>query len=342
MKHLLVHIGTGKTGSTAIQQALQQSAQQLRSQGVHYWGLNLEGAENTSPFPWQKEGGTSDLQKLSDAVAARELEQALIGALERLPDGATAVWSNESIYERPGAYLSLLQSIQSEQVKCTVIAYARSHRAYISSAYKQWGIKHKTYPGPVLGFSDWVKARQNFLSYGTKLARWDAAFGEFFRLVNYDAIQDVVGHFSSYLPEGTEVKPGSSNRVNQSPSPAVLAMYALHNNQFSDPVTPEKMVALLRQFPQLRKIHTVPSFDSLFPDDGGLDAAEKIMQDDCELVDSMLRRHGQPTLTKGKSNLNQSGRSTEQVTGDLLAALLQMIIELNTRVIQLEQGRPKE
>lgn len=338
MKHLLVHIGTGKTGSTAIQQALSQSEAQLRLQGVHYWGLNLEGADNSNRFPWQDQSGTGELQKLNDNVASRQLEEALMDALDRLPNGATAVWSNESIYERPGAYLSLLQGLQSEQVKCTIIAYARSHRDYIGSAYKQWGIKHKTYRGPILGFSDWVVARRNFLSYGVKLAQWDATFTDRFRIFNYDTIDDVVKHFNTFLPAGSDLTPGSHQRVNRSPGPGILALYALHNSQFKEPVTPEAMVNLLKQFPRVRQSQPVPAIQSLFPSTAQLDEAERVLKEDAELVNSLLRRHGQPAIGQGKADAGVPTRNHDEITSDVLAALMHIIIGQNQRIIQLEQA----
>jgi hypothetical protein len=338
MKHLLVHIGTGKTGSTAIQQALLQSAQQLRAQGVHYWGLNLEGVDSPDPFPWQKESGTPDLQKLSDAVASQQLSQAVNRALEQLPDGATAVWSNESIYERPGAYLSWLQGLQSETVRCTVVAYARSHSDYISSAYKQWGIKHKTYRGPILGFSDWVLARREFLSYGLKLAHWDTAFADHFRLVNYDVINDVVEDFSRFLPESARTLSAGPRRVNRSPDPAILALYALHNSQYAEPVTPSAMLGLLRQFPKLRQLQPLPSLASLFPNTEQIQTAEDVLREDGELVNAMLRRHGQPLLQHSQSTADESTLIPEQITADLLAAMMHMLTQQNERIVQLEQA----
>lgn len=337
MKHLIIHIGTGKTGSTAIQQALAQSAQGLREKSVHYWGLNLEGAQSTDPFPWQREGGTSDLQKLTDEIAERQLTKALNEAVEKLPKGATAVWSNESIYERPNTYIRLLKEIQGDQLTCKVVAYARSHREYINSAYKQWGIKHKTYRGPLLGFSDWVLARREFLSYGGKLAQWDAAFADQFRLANYDKITDVVEHFNKHLPNGCCLEAEKQRRINRSPEPAILALHALHNSQFNEPVTPTPMVELLRQFPRVRQLQKVPSLESLFPDADQLTAAEQVIREDSDIVNAMLRRHGEPALTKEDLDQPKGNLSRDDISTDILAALMHILVEQNNRIVELEQ-----
>jgi hypothetical protein len=128
-KSLLVHIGTGKTGSTAIKQALGAAKTALLDQGVHYWGLNLEGADKQAQlFPWQQTSGTQQLQKLSVAEAGSQVRQALERALAALPEQHLAVWSNESIYERPDVFIPAIQEATTAQsASCTVICYVRSH-----------------------------------------------------------------------------------------------------------------------------------------------------------------------------------------------------------------------
>lgn len=340
-KQLCVHIGTGKAGSTAIQTFCAAHSEQLRRLGVHYWGLNLESSPASQRFPWQCPTGTSLLQRLSDAEAAEQLRVALEAAVDQLPDGAMALWSNESIYERPNVYIPLLKSVSAQSdVNLLVIAYARNHIGYLCSAYKQWGIKHKTYRGPLLGFADWLTARKDFLSYGKRLAIWDSAFADRFRLVNYNSTSDVVAHICRFLPAGVAGLQRSANlAVNASPPDQQLALYAAYNNQFEEPVSPQAFQELSRRLGLLQRFRgrPAPRLRSLFPTTADLRRAEELLADDAALVNTMLRRHGQPPLV-GQGELQpQPHPDPEQLSAMLLAQLMAVVVHQDARIQELQQ-----
>lgn len=344
MKSLLVHIGTGKTGSTAIQHALASSTKGLQERGIQYWGLNLEGCDPSARFhPWQKESGTGDLQKLSVAEAMKQVRQVLDQAFSCLEDGQLAIWSNESICERPTVFIPAIQEATAAAgVDCTILCYVRGHRAYVNSAYKQWGVKHKTYQGRVLSFLQWVKSRNQFLSYGRQVAVWDTAFSDKLRLVNYDHVNDVVQHFSDFLPaQGVLTIP--QKRMNVAPTQALLALYALHNNQIDAPVQPKAIEELLRRYPLAGARHDVTDLSGLFPDENDLTEAENLLKEDADLVNSLLRRHGQPELKTGNQGDDEPSLATNDVQTSLLSVLLKMLMLQEERISQLEKqyaGRP--
>jgi len=342
-KKLLIHIGTGKAGSTAIQNFCSSHTARLKELDVHYWGLNLEGSNDPGSFPWQCHTGTPLLQKLPNQKAAQQLQQALTKAVDQLPEGATALWSNESIYERPTVYIPLLKAIADRpDVDLLVIAYARNHTDYIASAYKQWGIKHKTYQGQMLGFRDWITIRQEFLSYGKRLAPWDSAFGDRFRLVNYNTIGDVVAHISQYLPAAAAAlyKPADL-QVNASPPHKLLALYALYNNQFDDPVSPQAFQALRQRVPQLRqfKQRPFPPLQQLYPSAAELRQAQEQLAEDAALVNTMLRRHGQPPLPDGNANAAQTPPqpNTQELGTALLQQLMAVVVAQDQRISELQK-----
>lgn len=338
MKSLLVHIGTGKTGSTAIQHALAESATALKARGVHYWGLNLEGcAPSTRLRPWQTPTGTGELQKLSVADASQQLREVLDLALGQLGEGELAIWSNESICERPAVYLPVIRDAsEATGVRCTIVCYVRSHRAYVNSAYKQWGVKHKTYPGPILSFRDWISSRSAFLSYGRQVATWDAAFTDRLRLINYDNVPDVVQHFAGFLPDPSLlIVP--KRRLNQSPSQALLGLYALHNNQLEAPVPPSEVQTLLQRYGLAGSRHEMTDLGDLFPDADTLAEAEVLLRDDADLVNGLLRRHGQPELVRGDQSKDDPALSTDDVQTSLLSVLLKMLMLQEERIGQLEK-----
>lgn len=338
-RKLCVHIGTGKTGSTAIQAFCSAQRAALRQCGVHYWGLNLEGCGAVDPFAWQSSGGTAKLQQLSEPEASRQLRQALSDALERLPDGATAFWSNESIYERPNVYIPLLKAAATaSDLELLVIAYARNHTGYVRSAYKQWGIKHKTYRGQLLGFREWLTTRKDFLSYGKRLALWDAAFTDRFRLVNYNRSGDVVAHFCQFLPSAVaQLQPEPDLQVNASPPDQLLTLQAIFNNQFQEPVSPQAFQALRRRQPLLQRLRAAagPPLRQLFPTDADLRYAQELLADDADLVNTILRRHGQPPLEADTKA--PPAPDADQLASSLLAQLMAVVVQQDGRITELEQ-----
>ena len=338
-KQLCIHIGTGKAGSTAIQSFCSTHIGPLRQLGVHYWGLNLEDAPTTQCFPWQSPTGTSLLQRLSEVQASEQLRLAIEAAVDQLPDGATALWSNESIYERPNVYIPLLKSISAQSdVNLLVIAYARNHIGYLCSAYKQWGIKHKTYRGALLGFADWLTTRKDFLSYGKRLAIWDSAFADRFRLVNYNSTEDVVAHICRFLPADVAGLQRSANlTVNASPPDPLLALYAVYNNQSEEPVTPQAFTALCRRQTLLRGFRgrPAPRLRSLFPTAADLRRAEELLADDAALVNTMLRRHGQPPMADQLPP--EPHPDPEQLSAVLLAQLMAVVVQQDARIQELQE-----
>jgi hypothetical protein len=338
MKSLLIHIGTGKTGSTAIQHALAASTKALQEHGIQYWGLNLEGCDPSARlYPWQKETGTGELQKLSSAEAVKQVREVLDKAFVCLEDGQLAIWSNESICERPAVFIPAIQdAAAAADVDCTVLCYVRGHRAYVNSAYKQWGVKHKTYPGRILSFLEWVKSRSQFLSYGRQVAAWDAAFSDRLRLVNYDHVNDVVQNFTDYLPaQGIITIP--QKRMNVAPTQALLALYALHNNQFEPPMQPKAVEELLRRYPLAGSCHDVTELSGIFPDASALTEAEDFLKEDADLVNSLLRRHGQPELKSGNQGKDEPPLTTTTIQTSLLSVLLKMLMLQEERIDRLEK-----
>lgn len=338
MKSLLVHIGTGKTGSTAIQHALTTSGSVLREKGVHYWGLNLEGCHPSAHrHSWQRESGTPEIQQLSVAEASRQLRDALDMALGQLQDGELAIWSNESICERPAVYVPVIRdALAGAGAQGTIVCYVRNHRAYVNSAYKQWGVKHKTYAGRILSFRDWVRNRIPFLSYGKHVATWDAAFSDRMRLVNYDDLPDVVQHFAGYLPEPSLLGIPKS-RLNQAPPQALIGLYALHNNQRNSAVPPSEVQALLERYALAGSHHEMADLASLFPDADALGEAEELLREDSALVNGLLRRHGQPELAQGKRDKDDPALTTDAVQTSLLSVLLRMLMMQEERISELEK-----
>lgn len=339
-RSLVVHIGTGKTGSTAIQGYLKRRKDDFVAKGVQYWGLNLEHSATEQRYCWQQPSGIGLLQRMSAELAKEELSNTLEEALSQLEAGGVAIWSNESIYEMPNVYIPILQEIASKG-KCKIIpiAYARNMRSYIISAYKQWGIKHKTYPGRILGFADWVKANHDFLSYGKKLNEWDQAFSGMARIFNYDSIGDVLLHFVTQLPNCESLVPQcGEGKENTTPDWHQLAFHALYSNQFSEPVLPDKISSLLRRYNLDTKQFQMVSFSSLCPSANELEFAELLLQDDIIAINQIMENHGQDPLHFRQDQGSNNSPTEQEVTRGILSLLLGIIIHQEERIDGLERG----
>jgi hypothetical protein len=325
---LLVHIGMGKTGSSSIQEMLQAGRETLRARGVAYLGLMLEGA-GARHFGWQMPYG-------SDAFFARTDQDAMAGEVHRVlreelvrlgEDGvATAIWSNEWMFGRHAGVLPALIRLRNEGFDVQALCYVRRIDGWARSAYVQWGIKQKGYPGPVQSFRDWAKHR-DFGMYGS-LAHWIDGFGERLAVRNYDAEPDVlVGFLRDWLPPGVNLP---KRRVNASPDAALLTAWAVHNNRYATPVPSTHFQALWARA-KLDPPFSLPRTSELLPSIAELEALRTNYADDTARVNSLLAAHGQPTF---------DGAPTSQAPRDpdpweIQVLLLRMIASMQEEITAL-------
>lgn len=339
-KRLLVHIGIGKAGSTAIQKFLYNHRNILSVHRCHYWGLHLEFALCHQRYAWQEGEAIPIFQSLDDARAVSQLNDVLSDALMALPEDSMAIWSQESLYQRPQVYLDVLEKLcLKHSVEIKVVAFVRDHLSYAVSAYKQWGICHKHYPGCVLPFRDWLSSQRHMLFYGIKLVRWHRVLGERLHLFNYDLCDDVVAVILRFLPDElqSELVPlMSMDRPNASPSDPHLLLHAMFNNLSNTPVPPEVFRRLLDRYPLLSLPADFLKLDSQWlPSSSDLEALSAEIADDRELTNALLCCSGQlPLPEKSPTSLAPAeGLSSSEMVVPLLFA---MLLEQDERLMALE------
>jgi hypothetical protein len=337
---MIVHIGTGKTGSTAIQKSLSVQRHDLLNQGIFYWGLNLEYAPTSKKREWQQPGGIGLLQKMNAKNSISELDEVLEEALANTPDNSKIIWSNESIYEMSSVFQPEIRDLKlKHDLSLHLIAYARNLPSYILSAYKQWGVKHKTNRGAIQPFTSWVEQRKRFLSYPTYLESWDKAFPDEFYVFNYDAIDDVVSHFLLYSGLPAQAAPAAaSERQYSTPDDIFLAIYALHNNRFSDSVLPTRVSNLLSENHLLDDNFILPSLASLYPTTDDLEEQSSFICEQTDLVNNILSRHNQPPLSIDLAEAPVSRSDESCLVNGILSILLALIIQQDNRIKHLEQS----
>lgn len=336
---LVLHIGIGKTGSTAIQNALSKSTDYLDSKLVQYWGLNLEQVQSPSSerYPWQLKTGTEKLLSLNQKDACEQVESALRKALVHLPIGGIGIWSNEILYAHSGTLLPVVTKLLDEGiVHIRVIACVRSLSRWLPSAYRQWGVRHKTYPGRVRSFLTWAAESESFLRFGSKLSAWDQCLGERLELINYDSSDNIVTTFMKRLgcwSDGCSLV--QHTRDYATPGATQLALWALVNDQSDSPVAPTAIQRLLQSAGLLQRKYHRFNPEKLVVTQESVNIVEKILVDDQTLVNEMLQRRGEPILFRDTTCIDE-GPPVD--TTQLLALLAEIVISQHQRIEALEKA----
>lgn len=295
---LVVHIGHGKTGSSSIQKTLSQHASELSNQGVKYLGLMLEHATNSYRMSRQRVTG-SDLffDKTSNSDANSELFEVLsseISTLER-SGFSRAIWSNEWLATRGRQVLPALGELRARGIEMEVQCYVRRHDKWAQSAYLQWGLKHKSYDGPLRDFESWLLVfGQRDLRFGPSLQAWDNVFHDSLRVFNYDTSGDVVEHFLA--ANGISGLAVADDNV--TPDPVLLAAQAVFNARAQGRVFPaafEPLRRLANKYDENRSI--IPSLDNLTATEEQLADIVASHRNDIEEVNRFLLRSGEPLLS---------------------------------------------
>lgn len=332
LPRLTVHIGAGKTGSTSIQFTLQRNREALTAQGTAYLGLMLEEVPGLAgQHDWCVAGRPQAYFQAPDpARADDEVVAAVLDTLRRLgADGIReAVWSNEAFLTRAGRIVAILERLQAAGVRLRILCYLRRHDGWAKSAYVQFGIRFKTYTGPLRPFADWAAAQD--LTFARHLRTWDRLFPGAVEVFNYDALPDVVEHFMATIGV-TGLAAVAGNRT---PPPPVLAAWAVFNGQREQRVMPHEFQALARPLGIVESSRReVPPLGALLPSEDDLARVRDDCREDLEALNTRLAQAGQPRLGDGAPP--RPGSAPDGWGMDHL--LLEMVFSLQAQVSRLEQ-----
>lgn len=176
---LILHIGAGKTGTTALQSFLKINQSMLHHNGVHYmespqWGDN---SHHLLGFAlWGKEHLA--LPNIPD-IDFKSLEQKMVAELNKLPKNIhTVIISSEILFEIAGSpkIAPLKEFIKTNFAETKIIAYLRRQDEHIQSLYQHW-IKtgHKQFRGKTIG--EFIRDFKGD-DYYEKLSAWAQHFGK--------------------------------------------------------------------------------------------------------------------------------------------------------------------
>ena len=315
---VIIHVGQSKAGSTAIQKSLMGAKEVLAAQGAFYLGLMCEHAGGEKR-PWQRAGGWPDLAALGEEKAAEELAEVAVGAVESLIDDGyrRVILSNETFLPSTAIVFPAVRGITALDANVRVIAYIRRPDSWAQSAYLQWGIKHKTYTGPLRPFREWLGARHK--RNARELKPWLELPGVEVVARNFDTCGDVVEDFLACAG----LEPGSikTTRGNESPHPVALALWALYNGQRDDVVMPTELEQHLKRSGLLDQPTRKVDLGSLLWDDDEIARVWNESRQDREQLNEILREAGQPEIPSER----QPARDFEVTQSQINAALLLML-----------------
>lgn len=229
MKKLYLHIGLGKTGSSALQSWLSLNAEALSRQGIDYADTvpEIKYGESLS-------GNGSLLHKACVSQNFDEVETLLTSTYFFTPGNSVAIISCELFQGiRPSTILKIQEICENNGIDISVIAYVRSVYEVLYSTYTQF-VKRSSYTH---NFGE-KESDTNFSTTVEYLKRYLEVFGEKLIILNYDEVKkDIYASFSGVtgIDNGSLAK--LKLRVNRSLSfqetEVLRRVNALHQGVFS-------------------------------------------------------------------------------------------------------------
>lgn len=338
---LVVHIGHGKTGSSSIQKSLLAAESALSEQRVKYLGLMLEHAQTPERKKWQRHIGSDVFfDQVPRDIAISELRDVLTDELSLLADQGQrlAIWSNEWILQRPAKVLPVLQDLQAKGIEIEIQAFIRRHDKWAISAYTQWGLRHKSNAGPLMDFDTWIRHFEHQgPKFGPVIAPWHTAFPASFRLMNFDAIDDVVQHFMKV--NGLVDIPTINENV--SPDTVELALHAVYNGAKKGEVIPtsfDRAMSFVDRWDQ--NDMRLGTLDTLFPSAEALAALVRSRAEDIAQVNALLVASGEPALSfeePPKQVKQPAPWEVEQQMLKMIFALAEEVALMRTQIAELKK-----
>jgi hypothetical protein len=176
---LILHIGTHKTGTTAIQRLLKDNGPALARHGIHYATADLNanvianaialGDEDAARAFFDREIVAADAAGAHTVVVSAEnfYSMATIGAAlsGRLPDDAAA--------QEPGLVRRLQNLLPDAVSETSVVCYFRRPDLFAESLYNQ-RVKYETFHDE---FEPYLRTVEPMFDYHRNAAVWAAVFG---------------------------------------------------------------------------------------------------------------------------------------------------------------------
>lgn len=333
METLIFHVGMGKTGTTAIQQALRANAARLRETGLFccdHWLL----AATVGPAGFATPDEFIALQCGDPAGLAGRLARIFHHDNPAFAGCRTVVWSNESLAAQWDALGPVAAGFATEGGQAKIVLYLRHQVDWLISAYLQWCVKDKGAPGPVMPFERFHAESAHALDYPAVLRNWTERAAPAEVVVRaYDPMADSLADFSGVVGIGIPLE-GGGDRVYETPGYTAHAMFKLVNDQLEDSLSAGRLIHLMADAERLaRGLHPV--------DPAPLDVAPALLDEieaEHAAVNAWLRaEHGIELRRESPSPLLGRRPHSDRTNTDLIAAFAIMLVRLDARVVELER-----
>lgn len=335
-RRLVVHAGAGKTGSSAIQRFLTQNKTHLDEVNHANLGMFFEdilGWEGEHESPAQKFG---NCVALGSEYARSEILKKFRKCAEILPSRVhTLVWSNEGIFEA-WKQLGPLFNDLVDIFDCRFVVYLRRQDQWFISAYKQWGIRHKTYSGRIKSFEEWYSQNKARGDYSSILRKWEQNIPRNSMDIRvYNPKENSARDFCKVLRLEAESLQFSGLRNNQTPPNTILALFKLYNSQFQEPVFPDELLGFIRRTGILKKEFFPESLSIKLPGpDRRKEILEEYKQSNENLADYLAPHEAQFVGEEVEADDNPNSGEVDE--SQAFAALLHACVNLERRVHTLE------
>lgn len=237
---LLLHIGTHKTGTSALQASLQAGRDHLLTAGVCY--------PDTSRPPWPELPKHCSVfhAAVSDDPALREAERAWLLAQARQPGVHTLVISEEGLSE-PQAQLPAFFAPLAESLDIEVLCCLRRQDLFVESLFNQFvreQARHESRPPLLFARAPSMRAR---LDHHALLSRW-VPVARRMHVADFDALRSGEGLLAWFARVGQlSLDDLPEQRANASPDMRL----ALLLNRLNRQRTPYRLGPLLAASRQL-------------------------------------------------------------------------------------------
>lgn len=166
-KTVYIHIGTGKTGTSAIQSFMLYNRKKLAKEySCLYPNFSdffpLDGTPHNHVHVFKNRSPDAILASLR---AMREYSE------KKQYHNIVLSW--EALFDRPGYADLLLRAVgDQEETRCVIIAYVRRPDHWYESAWKEWGVRNKKYQD----IEEYIQKKP--LKWDDRLQKWADVFGK--------------------------------------------------------------------------------------------------------------------------------------------------------------------
>jgi hypothetical protein len=307
MKKVFLHIGHGKTGTSATQTALARLHPQLRERGLCYpehpsfagaaKGLISSGNVNGSEGDW--------------------FSQQVLTAIRDTPQYDRFMFSNEHLFWVMEGFFAALPKIRDE-LDCHVLLAVRDPSEMLSSAYMQ-AVKRGGYTGTVDEFA----AHEGHILHAAQLINRLEGAGVGFTVLNYSHLrQEITARIFAVIGVADLFDAAAQaglGRVNRSLSHAELQAVILVNQIFGASYGMRVSDALVNTLPQIDP-------DMVCLDDGSLQAFLDRMRDAVDLVNAHLAPQERIELSSGQDRAATARPSLTEAQIAVIRSALDMTL----------------